>query len=708
MKPSKRPPLAFTTATEEPVAGMASVEIPVLQPAAFGAKAKPVREPAGWPIYLVAFSATVAWAVIAYAVSYQRGAPSLDDPFALTVLVMLAVGPVVLIWVAAYLLHQGVRLAAEARRGRELADTLLAPAALASSEAGSVIEAVRRQIEEASAAATQAREVMASLRGTLATETERLNEAAALSTRTAAETAERLAAERGKLDGLTSGLGAQAAAITGAADRAAEVTAAAGQATDGARTASEDLARHVARLETAGASVGEQMRAVEHELAQQRAALLELAERLRGEQQGFATEADTRISRLGELVAQSRTATAEVSQTAQQGAEAIQHLTAAAAERFNELTQAARLEREALTLAAQGSIGQITAAAQDARRAADSQAEAAQARVELINEAAFEAGKKADAVFEQRLTQARGLIEQSSEMVDLAGEKARQRLEGWMTAARSTITEVERMLASISERAESLPGEAQTRAEALRVSMEQSLGDLLASARTASEETKALDAAFQQRVRANYEMLSEAVRLMGLVAGEPAQKTQAQPQAPVPDPAQPAPSLRRLRLTPVATNEEFRGALETAGAPTPSQESLGWKGLLDSLDRDGADPEHLTQRMVAEIKTMGIDTAALLPKPKIDEIAAAVQTGDASGAVEVVRAIAAAPIERLSARLFADAALRGQAERYRRRFSDMLRDAAERDHQGFLVGSLLASDEGRAWLLLDAAATRRA
>jgi len=54
--------------------------------------------------------------------------------------------------------------------------------------------------------------------------------------------------------------------------------------------------------------------------------------------------------------------------------------------------------------------------------------------------------------------------------------------------------------------------------------------------------------------------------------------------------------------------------------------------------------------------------------------------------------------------LFADAALRGQADRYRRRFSGMLKDAAKRDQQGFMVGSLLASDEGRTYLLLDAAA----
>ena len=48
--------------------------------------------------------------------------------------------------------------------------------------------------------------------------------------------------------------------------------------------------------------------------------------------------------------------------------------------------------------------------------------------------------------------------------------------------------------------------------------MQQGLDDLLASARRAAEETQAIDQAFQERVRRNYEMLSEAVQLMGVVA----------------------------------------------------------------------------------------------------------------------------------------------------------------------------------------------
>ena len=107
--------------------------------------------------------------------------------------------------------------------------------------------------------------------------------------------------------------------------------------------------------------------------------------------------------------------------------------------------------------------------------------------------------------------------------------------------------------------------------------------------------------------------------------------------------------------------------------------------------------------MAAEIAAMGIDPAALLPRGRIDEIAAAVQTGDFEGSREVVRRLAPAAIRRLVRRLFSDAAMRGQTERFLQRFGGMLEEAVERDRSGLLAGALLASDGGRAWLLLDAA-----
>jgi chromosome segregation ATPase len=684
MKLRKRPTRSFPA----PEAANVDFGAPA-GPTVFGARPKPVKEPSNWPIYLVALVVTVLWAAapIAYAVGYRKDVSPLQyDPFALAVFAGLAIGPMALVWLCAYTLTQGTRLAAEVRRSRELANQMLAPAALAASEAGTVVEAVRRQIDDAEAAAGRTRETMASLREALDQETGRLNEAATGSRQTASELAETLAAQRRELQSLSAALQEQAATVSDAISRAGNVNAAAGEVISAARGAGEDMVRHTARLETTAAGVTEQMRGVEHGLTEQRTSLTALADNLHAEQEALKLEADARIARLTELVAQSKNATAEVSETAQQGAEAIQHLTAAAAERFNEITTAAARERDALAEALRASIDQITAAADNARRAAEEQTEAARTRVDQLNEAAFEAGRKADAVFEGRVTEARGLIEQSAAMIDEAGQKARERLEGWVAAARAAVTDID-----------------------------QSLTEMTASARKTSEETKALDAAFQERVRANYELLSEAVRLMGVVAGPGLPPPSAAPEKPVsppePKPAPKAELRPRLRLTPAATDEEFHEALEAAAdktaaeppPPAPEEEGLGWKGLLQSLDREGSDPEHLAERIHSELQAMGIDPAALLPKPKIEEIAAAVQTSDLEGAREVVRALAPAAVLRLARRLFADAALRGQAERFRKRFSATLTDASERDSQGFVVGSLLDSAEGRAWLLLDSA-----
>src|SRR5207302_766100 len=70
------------------------------------------------------------------------------------------------------------------------------------------------------------------------------------------------------------------------AARAADIAAAAGEASDAARTAGEDLTRHIARLETAGAGVAEQVRAVEGGLTEQRTALTTLAQALKADHEG--------------------------------------------------------------------------------------------------------------------------------------------------------------------------------------------------------------------------------------------------------------------------------------------------------------------------------------------------------------------------------------------------------------------------------------
>jgi hypothetical protein len=87
------------------------------------------------------------------------------------------------------------------------------------------------------------------------------------------------------------------------------------------------------------------------------------------------------------------------------------------------------------------------------------------------------------------------------------------------------------MLSDLEKRAQSLPATARGQADQVRVTVMHGMDELMAHARRTAEEAQAIDAAFQDRVRRNFEMLSEAVRLMGTVAAAP-----PPPLAPPPSP----------------------------------------------------------------------------------------------------------------------------------------------------------------------------
>ena len=78
------------------------------------------------------------------------------------------------------------------------------------------------------------------------------------------------------------------------AARAADLAAAAGEASEAARMAGDDLARQAIRLEAASVTVGEQVQVVEEGLGQQRAALVALSHTMRADQEDLA--ASSRIA----------------------------------------------------------------------------------------------------------------------------------------------------------------------------------------------------------------------------------------------------------------------------------------------------------------------------------------------------------------------------------------------------------------------------
>jgi NTP pyrophosphatase (non-canonical NTP hydrolase) len=867
------------------------------RPAAEDAREPTFNAPSGWPIYLVALVVSVLWglAPIAFAVGYRnRVAPLTEDAFALAVFALLAIGPAMFVWGAAYMIRQGQQLGAEARRAKAMAEDMLAPAISAAARAADVAQGVREEIAAAGAAADDARQTLLALRQAMAEETLKLTDATRVSVRTAQDLAGALGRERTEIGTLADSLdaragqvadviGQQARRVVEAADaadarmkaaeaelagsldaralrvteainnqarmvaeaaevaeaqlreaeaalasRAADLAAAAGEVGDAARTAGEDLTRHIARLESAGTGVADQLKAVEGGLTDHRTALVSLSQTLRTDHQSFAAEAEAHAGRLGEFISQARLSAAEMNERAMRGSETLKALMADAAEQFRDLAETARAEREefgqstlqsldAVSAAAaeqraqleaqtRAAIDALARAAEETREAAASHAATAREQVDQLSEAAFTAGQKANQVFEARLSEARALIEQSSLMVEQAGIATAKKLDEGAAAARAALSELETMLGDLEERASRLPAAARGQAEQVRDSVVQGMDELMAAARRTAEEAQAIDAAFQDRVRRNFEMLSEAVRLMGSVAAtppaplpavpppvraavptfqasatltpsprptrvraapplnpeplppaapelEPEPVTQVQPAEETPepvapltpeaapesddlmldDPAEPAakPSrgrtkaqpesdpetpagtlatrlgLRpRLKLTPTASDEEFSQVFEAAGGASPAEakpEGWTWKDLLASVDGGPSDGTKLDETLTNELAGMGIDPAKLLPKARVDEIAAAVQTGDLDGARQVVKKLAPAATRRIVRRLFTDEALKGQVVAFIRGHQAMVDDAVVRDPEGFLMAELLGGDAGRLYLLLDAA-----
>jgi len=571
--------------------------------------------------------------------------------------------------------------------------------------------------------------------------------------------------------------------------RAADLAAAADEASNAARTAGEDLTRHIARLETAGVGVTEQVRAVEGGLTEQRTALITLTQTLKADHEGFADQAEAHAAKLGEFIESARASSVELSDRAMKGGESLRALMADAAEQFRDLAETAKAEREEfgqstlqsletvsgaaadqraqLEAQTRAAIDALAAAAEETRAAAASHAAAAREQVDQLSEAAFSAGQKANQVFEARLSEARALVEQSSEMVDQAGAATAKRLEDGAAAARASLSALQEMMADVDQRAAQLPASAQGQIDLVRAAVAEGLEGLTAQARRTAEEAQAIDAAFQERARRNFEMLSEAVRLMGVSAAMPmtplappppapervakprsvAKAAEAPPEpAPEPEPTplaiavadedddldlddlmEPAPvrepaaaiaalvadpGLRpRLKLTPTATDAEFASVFGAAGGiaadgPEPAHEgeSWTWKDLLASIDGADAEGERLQDILGAELAQMGVEPAKLLPKARIDEIAAAVQTGDLDGAREVVKRLAPAATRRIARRLVTDEAIKRQVQVYVRRYQTLVDDAVVRDPEGFLMATLLGDEAGRLYLLLDAAA----
>ena len=719
--------------------------------------------------YLIAGIAAALWiGGVAAWLAYEIGIGSATlDPLRLAVYALIALAPAGMAIMMAHAVRQGAGLAAETRRARELSEALVAPTALAAQQTGMVLHSLRNDIDLASVAAERARNDMALLRQALSEETVRLNEAAEVAGRTARHLVEQLGREREQMQTIGVQLDAQATGVIDAVERqsrmvvdasdlaqtqlreaeaalaarAADLAAAAGEAQDAARVAADDLARQTLRLENAGSGVAEQIQSVEEGLGPQRAALVTAAYALRTDQEDFSAQVESQRAQLTEQLSATRAVAGELDETSARSTESIKDLVEAATDQFRALVEMSQREadgfdaatklaldkfeavaaeaRDALVEETRLALAALQATADESRAAASEAADQASVRADRLGEALFEAAQKADQAADARVDSARKIVQQSAHLVDEAGERAVEKLESTVERMNAALTRVDQTMEDLDERASRLPEQARTRVEAVRASVEEGLAALSAASQKAAADTEALDAGFQERVRRNYDMLTEAVRLMGVVSGDSptARRRESQTVAQVVEPEVPP------RERPAVADEKrgfgLRGRLKlepmSGASPvaTPVEDRLGWNDLVDDgpgeapLDLDtpvmpvgGSDA--LGDRITAAIRRMGVDPNALLPRSRVEEAAHAVAEGDPDRARQIVRRVAPAAVRSVSRRVLTDPELRSDADAYVRLFGRELSARASAG-DGKAVLERLTSDGGRAYMLLDAA-----
>ena len=567
--------------------------------------------------------------------------------------------------------------------------------------------------------------------------------------------------------------------------RASDMMTAANDVSTNARLISEDLDRQTQRLETAGSGVVGQIRSVEEGLSQQRAGLVAAALSLRADQEDFAVHIENQRAQLTEALAITRVATVDLGETSARGVDVLRDIVQSAQEQFRAVLGVAENERTSFetrihatlsnisVMAADArddlisetrrSLEQLTTAASEAKKAADTAAQVAQGRVDRLNESIFEASKKADEVFDSRFSAARRLIEDSAELINQAGDQTAERIDNSFAHTRQTIAEVNEALNELTHSADQLPLMAQDRLHEIRSAVEEGLAAMTAAARKAALETEAVDSAFQDRVRRNYDMLTEAVRLMGVISGDqplssahlPAPQTPVtrDPRTPPPAMSRPAPQPQAMpRPTPAsqpareASRESGRLRLtplpaETRPAPAPqpqrqsaqgtrANESNGWswRDLLNGMDNNGTPPrdpldipsdsgartapqtpsdadfnDDLDDVMVGEVSAMGVDAASLLSRTRIDEMITSIMAENNEGARNLVRRIAPAAVRRLNRRLMADPVLRQHASEFVNAYDQQVNLALMSKDASRGLQEVLSNDKGRAYLLIDAA-----
>ncbi|MCW5725679.1 MAG: hypothetical protein KIS81_12095 [Maricaulaceae bacterium] len=519
-----------------------------------GPAAPEPRPRGGWLAGLgVVFALLWAGGAGAYLWGYHLGGDiSGLTPAQLGGFAVFAVAPALLFLMTGFLARELARTAHNARRMDMALARLIAPAAAAEGEVHTLSSAVMLEVGRVNAALESALARLAAMEEVIAHHADALERSAG----DARERAETLLAglreERLRLSEVSESLDDKAALIAEAISEQSKMVAAAaelaesqasesekrilsgaGRLAEAGETALENSERAARALKVGGddlrhlaEALRERSEGLDAAYLRHRDKLKEAAETLRKEQEKIAAALDFHRAEVEVMAKTAREGADGLNAAAHKGAVAFRETVDAAIARANDVAGAVRREAEAADRIHQESLERLKTTAEEAQavsdaamKAIDAQTQRLSLQVEKMGETAFEAVRRADENFQSRLAEADRLTARASAAADEAAEAVRARLETVLEAARTEARRVEQEIAALGDRLAALPDAARVRSEETMNILRRGLEGLNAAAQTAAEEAQEIDAAFQARIRQNYELLSDFMLRMGSVAG---------------------------------------------------------------------------------------------------------------------------------------------------------------------------------------------
>jgi hypothetical protein len=467
-------------------------------------------------------------------------------------LAFIAVCPALFFVMTGLLAREIVRHSNGTSRVEQAIRHLSTPAANAGQEIRTLSDAVTGEVERINTALESALARLAAMEEVISHHAEALDQSAGDARDRTEHMLKDLRKERLRLGEVSESLDDKAALIAAAiSDQSKMVAAAAELAASQANENERRLRTSVDSLTDAGAAISDRSDQVAESIDQRASNLRELSnslkersenldaayvkhrerlsqagEALRQEQEKIASALDFHRAELETMVSTARGGADALNDATRTGAAAFTKSVDSAITRARDLAETVQTETDSAAREHETALSRLVAAAQEAKSISDASIEAIQAQAEIIsdkvehtNEAAFAAARRSDEAFDSRMAEAEKLTARASQAADDASEAVRRRLDAVLASARAETQTVERQIETMTERLGEMPIMAKDRAQEAADAVRRGLEGLNSAALAAAEEAQEIDAAFQARIRQNYELLSEFMLHMGSVAG---------------------------------------------------------------------------------------------------------------------------------------------------------------------------------------------